>query len=40
MKFQQCRTFSGAVMDEKSLSQLFPEGGGGVWGLGSCYINA
>ena len=28
----QCRAFSRAVMDEKSLSSLFPEGGG----VGQC----
>ena len=27
----QCRAFSRAVMDEKSLSPLFPVGGGGQW---------
>ena len=27
----QCRAFSRALMDEKSLSPLFPIGGGGQW---------
>ena len=27
----QCRAFSRVVINEKSLSPLFPEGGGGVW---------
>ena len=35
----QCRAFSRAFMDEKSLSPLFPVdgGGGGRWGGGSGY---
>ena len=38
-RFPQCRAFSRAVMDEKSLSPLFPVGGrgGGRWGRGSGY---
>ena len=30
-RFPQYRAFSRAVMDEKSLSPLFPVGGGGQW---------